>query len=122
MGKIYDHYLLERDYKGLVVWFVPSDTIRTQTLAALKDRSHPYRYAIDEYFDNRVVVLDNKEALSLRISDIKNNVCIIVSTLAAFKREDTEGLKAYEDNGSLMQHFEHLPSEEKEAVTKSLLR
>lgn len=120
VGKIYDHYLLERDYKGLVVWFVPSDTIRTQTLDALKDRSHPYRYAIDEYFDNRVVVLDNKEALSLRISDIKDNVCIIVSTLAAFKREDTEGLKAYEDNGSLMQHFEHLPSEEKEAVTKSL--
>lgn len=120
LGKIYDHYLLEKDYKGLVVWFVPSDTIRTQTLNALKDKMHPYRYAIDEYFDNKIVVLDNKEALSVRLSDIKDNVCIIVSTLAAFKREDTEGLKAYEDNGSLMQHFEHLEAEEKEKTTKSL--
>ena len=120
VGKIYDHYLLEKDYKGLVAWFVPSDAIRTQTLNALKDRTHPYRYAIDEYFDNRVVVLDNKEALSLRVSDIRDNVCIIVSTLAAFKREDTEGLKAYEDNGSLMPHFEYLEAEEKEDVTKSL--
>lgn len=120
LGKIYDHYLLEKDYKGLVMWFVPSDAIRTQTLNALQDRMHPYRFAIDEYFDNKVVVLDNKEALSARFSDIKDNVCIIVSTLAAFKREDTEGLKAYEDNGSLMQHFEHLDVEEKENITKSL--
>lgn len=120
LGKIFDHYLLEKDYKGLVVWFVPSDTIRTQTLNALKDKMHPYRYAIDEYFNNKVVVLDNKEALSVRLSDIKDNVCIIVSTLAAFKREDTEGLKAYEDNGSLMQQFEHLEAEEKEKTTKSL--
>ena len=120
LGKIYDHYLLERDYKGLVVWFVPSDAIRTQTLDALKDRTHPYRYAIDEYFDNKVVVLDNKEALSVRISDIKDSVCIIVSTIAAFRREETEGLKAYEDNGSLMSHFEYLDAEEKENITKSL--
>lgn len=120
LGKIYDHYLIERDYKGLVVWFVPSDAIRTQTLDALRDRNHFYRYAIDEYFDNKVVVLDNKEALSARVSDIKDNVSIIVSTLAAFRREDTEGLKAYEDNGSLMSHFEYLEPEEKENTTKSL--
>lgn len=120
LGKIYDHYLHEKDYKGLVVWFVPSDTIRSQTLNALKDKMHPYRYAIDEYFGNKVVVLDNNEALSVRLSDIKDNVCIIVSTLAAFKRENTEGLKAYEDNGSLMQHFEHLEGKEKEKTTKSL--
>lgn len=120
LGKIYDHYLIERDYKGLVVWFVPSDAIRTQTLDALRDRNHFYRYAIDEYFDNKVVVLDNKEALSVRVSDIKDNVCIIVSTLAAFRREDTEGLKAYEDNGSLMSHFEYIEAEEKESITKSL--
>ncbi len=120
VGKIYDHYLLEKDYKGLVMWFVPSDAIRTQTLDALKDRTHPYRFAIDEYFDNKVSVLDNKEALSVRFSDIKDNVCIIVSTLAAFKRDNTEGLKAYEDNGSLMQHFEELEPEEKEKITQSL--
>ncbi len=120
VGKIYDHYLLEKDYKGLVMWFVPSDAIRTQTLDALKDRTHPYRFAIDEYFDNKVSVLDNKEALSVRPSDIMDNVCIIVSTLAAFKRDDTEGLKAYENNGSLMQHFEDLEPEEKEKITKSL--
>jgi superfamily II DNA or RNA helicase len=120
VGKIYDHYLLEQDYKGSVVWFVPSDAIRTQTLNALKDRTHPYRYALDEYFNNKVAILDNKEALSVRVSDITNNVCIIVSTLASFKREDTEGLKAYEDNGSLMSHFGYLAPEEKERITKSL--
>ncbi len=120
VGKIYDHYLLEKDYKGLVVWFVPSDAIRTQTLNALRDRTHPYRCAIDEYFDKKVVVLDNKEAFSLRVSDINDNVCIIVSTLAAFKREDKEGLKAYEENGNLMPHFEYLEAEENKYLTKSL--
>ncbi|WP_333655030.1 DEAD/DEAH box helicase [Dissulfurispira sp.] len=120
LGRVVGSEGVGKDYKGLVMWFVPSDAIRTQTLNALKDKTHPYRFAIDEYFDNKVVVLDNKEALSVKAADIKDNVCIIVSTLAAFKREDTEGLKAYEDNGSLIQHFEYLNAEEKENITKSL--
>ena len=45
---------LERDYP-VVLWLVPTNTIRRQTAEALKKPSHPYRAAIDDAFDGRVV-------------------------------------------------------------------
>lgn len=40
----------------VVVWLVPSDIILTQTIAALKNKEHPYRQKIDTDFENRVEV------------------------------------------------------------------
>ena len=37
-----------------VVWLVPSDAILTQTLAALRDTSHPYRQKINVDFGSNV--------------------------------------------------------------------
>ena len=38
-------YLLQ-DH-GLVLWLVPTNTIKEQTLAALRNREHPYRQVLD---------------------------------------------------------------------------
>ena len=38
---------IEKDYP-LVLWLVPSNTIRLQTVEALKNTRHPYRQALDE--------------------------------------------------------------------------
>jgi type III restriction enzyme len=87
----------------LVLWLVPSNTIREQTLKALRDRKHPYRKAVEEAGLN-VTVLDIEEAKSVQPSQL-NGVTIIVSTMQAFRVEETEGRKVYEQNGSLMGHF-----------------
>ena len=109
IGSAYTQFdLLQRkNDAGLVLWLVPSDAIRTQTLAKLRDRNDPVREVLDERFDNRVVVLDILEARSIKKSDISENVAIVVATFASFKREETEGLKVFKNNGALMTHFEN---------------
>jgi type III restriction enzyme len=108
---IFTHYL-HRD-TGLVVWFVPWESILTQTLAALRDRGHPYRQVLEAAFPQGVRVVTVKEALfgALKPDDLADNLCIIVTTLDAFRVENKEGRKVYEVNGYLMSHFENLPPE-----------
>lgn len=108
LGIIYRDYLGERNDNGLVMWFVPSDAIKTQTLNNLRNRNHPYREALDKRFNNAVKIFDLSEARSVKKDDLGDNLCIIVATLSAFRRTDKEWLKAYQDNGDLMGHFEEL--------------
>jgi superfamily II DNA or RNA helicase len=104
-GLIYDALLQDKDDAGIILWLTPSDTIRSQTLRALKDPGHPYRKVLEGSFSKPVHVLDNAEALRIRPGQVKDGVSIIVSTMQAMKREDKEGLKAYQDNGYLQPHF-----------------
>jgi type III restriction enzyme len=91
----------------VVLWLVPSNAILQQTLGALKDRSHPYRQAVEA--DARAVnVLDVEEALYVKRADLNSGTTIIVSTIQSFRVEDTVGRRVYRDNGSLMDHFERL--------------
>ena len=41
---------IEKDYP-VVLWLVPSNTIRLQTVEALKNTRHPYRQALDDVFE-----------------------------------------------------------------------
>jgi len=103
--------LLQQQFKnkdaGIVVWFTPSDAIKTQTLDALRNRNDYYRQVIDDEFDKKVVVLSNEEALSIKKSDVKNNICIIVTTLQAFRmdEEKRDKYKVYSQNGALLDFF-----------------
>ena len=108
VGIISKEYLGERNDNGLVMWFVPSDAIKNQTLSNLRNRKHPYREVLDLRFNNSIRVFDLTEAKSIKKDDLSNNLCIVVSTLSAFRRTDKEWLKAYQDNGALMPHFEGL--------------
>jgi len=118
VGLIFGDYLNERNDKGLVMWFVPSDAIRTQTLDNLKNRKHPYREVLDQRFNNAIKVFDLSEAKSISKSDLEDNICIIVATLSSFRRKDKEWLKAYQDNGALMGHFEGLKSKDFDFLDK----
>ena len=111
VGIIFEEYLKERGDRGLVMWFVPSDAIKVQTLKNLTNRKHPYREALDKRFHNAVRVFELGEAKAIKKDDLANNLCIVVSTLSAFRRTDKEWLKAYQDNGALMNHFEDLATE-----------
>lgn len=104
-GIVFDRLLQHKQERGLVLWTTPSETIRSQTLRALKDEGHPYRKALESSFSVPLYVMDNKEALSLRPDQVREGITVIVSTMQALKRTDKEGLKFYEDNGYLRPHF-----------------
>ena len=95
---------------SLVLWLVPSNAIRTQTLKALRDRNHPYRQALDSTLDN-VEVMDVAEALYARQGVLASSTVVVVATLQAFRVEDKEGRKVYESSGALHHHFQNLPIE-----------
>lgn len=97
---------LLRSEFSVVLWLVPSNTIREQTLRALRDREHPYHAALREAGQVTVLALD--EAKSVTRATLESSTTVIVSTVQAFRRENTEGLKVFESNGALMSHFEHL--------------
>jgi type III restriction enzyme len=88
----------------VVLWLVPSNAIKEQTINALKDRDHPYRKAVEEGAGS-VSVLSIQEALYLTRPTVITGTTIIVSTMQAFRVEDTEGRKVYEQSGALMDHF-----------------
>ena len=92
----------------LTLWLVPTNTILTQTIDALKNRNHPYRQALDAFFPGRISVISLREALSIQRSVLEGETVIIVSTLAALRVEDTEGRKIYESAGALQHHFSGL--------------
>ena len=67
---------VEKDYP-LVLWLVPTTTIRKQTIEALKNPLHPYRAALDEAFAGRVRVLDIGDFTQLTPHDIAANCCVV---------------------------------------------
>jgi len=99
-------YKMER---GIVLWFVPSEAIKTQTLKKFKDRNDWHRRALDEAFENSVRVFSNEEALRIRKEDVQDNLCFIISSLEAFRKEKKlqNKYKVYQENGALLDHFEN---------------
>jgi len=106
-------HLLHSEY-SLILWLVPSNAIREQTLKALKERDHPYHQALQDA--GSITVLDLEEAKNVTRATLETSTTVIVTTRQAFQVGDTELRKVYESNGSLMQHFENLKPEQKEEL------
>lgn len=101
--------LLQRD-RALILWLVPSDTIRSQTLSRLQNRADPYRQSLDVNLGN-VAVLDIDDAAHMTRAVLDSHTVVIVATMQAFRRRDVSALNVYKSSGELMSHFENLPSE-----------
>lgn len=95
---------------GIVMWFVPSDSIKTQTLKKFKDSRDWHNEVLNESFDGKVKIFSNEEALTITPEDVRNNLCIIVASLEAFRKEASiqKKYKVYKENGALMDHFLNL--------------
>lgn len=98
---------IEKDYP-VVLWLVPSNAIRTQTAAALKDATHPYRQALDEQFEGRVRVFDIEQIENIRPQDMTDNVCIVVATIQTLRVSNTTGRDVYAHKEALEDHFTRL--------------
>ena len=98
-----DHWL-ERDYP-VVLWLVPSDAIRRQTVEALKDPRHFYRQALDEAFEGRLRVFDIADFTQVTPSDLASKLCVFVGTVQTLKVSNTNGRKVYAHHEMLEPHF-----------------
>mgnify|MGYP001267643310 CR=1 FL=1 len=105
-----------RGYVGtqspLVVWLVPSNTIRTQTLDALQTPGHPYREALlDHYPADRLSVLDIADCVQLRAQDFGGRTIVLVGTIQTLRVDNTASRNVYAYNEAFEPHFATLPDE-----------
>lgn len=98
---------------GIVMWFVPSDSIKTQTLKKLRDPKDLHFEVLNDSFDTKFKVFSNEEALAITPEDVRNNLCIVVASLDAFRKDAKiqNKYKVYKENGALMDHFQNLKDE-----------
>ncbi len=99
---------IERDFP-LVLWLVPTTTIRKQTVDALKNPRHPYRAALDDAFTGRVRVFDIGDFTQLLPHDLRSNCCVVVATIQTLRVKDTEGRKVYSHHEMMEPHFTGVP-------------
>ena len=99
---------IEKDYP-LVLWLVPSNTIRRQTAEALKNPRHAYRQALDAAFDGRVRVFDIADFAHVRPHDLRDRCCLVVGTIQTLRVTNTEGRKVYAHHEEMEPHFAALP-------------
>ena len=98
---------LEREYP-LVLWLVPTDIIRQQTIKLLRTPSSFYRQELDRAFQQRVKIFDVTEFRDLRPQDLKQSLNIFVATFQSFRVEKPEGRKVYQANEFLEPCFREI--------------
>lgn len=100
---------LDTDYP-IALWLVPTNTIRLQTVEALKTPGHPYRARLDAAFNHQVLVLDIDEVTQIRPQDLGGKTIVVVSTLANLRVTDTSGRKVYAYHENFEPHFAKIPA------------
>jgi type III restriction enzyme len=88
---------LERDFP-IVLWLVPTNTIRAQTLETLRKPGHPNHEALRAAFDGRVRTFEIADFDQITPADLKSSACVIVGTIQTLRVSGTEGRKVYAHN------------------------
>ena len=107
-----------RSPKPPILWIVPSNTIREQTVAMLQDRDHPCGNEIRSVFGNNFPILDIANFDNLNVGRIDSGF-LIVSTAAMFavrettRNKDDDGMtkatrRIYASNECFDPHFARL--------------
>jgi len=102
--------LLHAD-RAIALWLVPSKTILEQTVAALRDKRHFYRRALEASCVGPVEVMRIDEALNLSRATADGATVVIVSTIQAFRVEDPTGRKVYDQNSVFAEHLLNVPAD-----------
>lgn len=102
---------------GLVLWIVPTTQIYNQTYAALKDRDHPYRQALDVASAGRTLILEKTSGFSP--ADVAENLCVLMLMLPSANRATKETLRMFKDSGGFDRFF---PGDDDQAGHAALLQ
>jgi type III restriction enzyme len=106
--KIATDAYLDREFP-VVLWLVPTNTIRAQTLETLKKPGHSNYEVLREAFDGRVRVFDIADFTQITPADLQTQACIVVATMQTLRVDKTEGRKVYAHNENLEPHFSDVP-------------
>jgi type III restriction enzyme len=107
--KIAGDAYLEREFP-LVLWLVPTNTIRAQTLETLKKPDHPNYEALRDAFGGRIRVFDIADFIQITPADLQTRTCVFVATMQTLRVTNTEGRKVYAHNENLEPHFSTVPA------------
>lgn len=118
LGLIYSSILEKRNGTGLVLWVVPSDQIYKDTLKALRDRNHFYRFSLEHAVSRRVDVWEKHEIARLTPTQLNGSLNVLLFKLASANRETKDQLKMFQDSGgNIVMHF---PAEDDSPAHKAL--
>jgi len=86
--------VLAREWRAtdapVVVWLVPSDTIRSQTLKALQTTGHPYREALEASYGAGALVCVLEDLANIAPPDWNQQAIVVVATIQSFRIDDTD--------------------------------
>jgi type III restriction enzyme len=118
LGLIYSTILEKRNGTGLVLWVVPSDQIYKDTLKALRDRNHFYRFSLEHAVSRRIEIWEKHEIARLTPTQLNSSLNVLLIKLASANRETKDQLKMFQDSGgNIVMHF---PPEDDLAAHKAL--
>ena len=92
-----------------MLWLVPTNTIRAQTLETLKKPGNPNYETLRAAFDGRFRVFDIADFAQITPADLQTHACIIVGTMQTLRVSNTDGRKVYAHNENLEPHFSAVP-------------
>ena len=92
----------------VTLWLVPSDAIRSQTLASLTTPRHPCRAALTEHFGDRVRVCALDDLPTVGPQEVGQSAILIVATIQSFNVRDKSIRTVYSFDESLAPHFQGL--------------
>lgn len=102
---------------GLVVWIVPSETIYSQTVQKIRDKSNHLRQLLDQCSGNRTLILEKGQKLT--VNDIEENLVVLFVMIQSISRiNGKEALKVFQDSGGYDSFF---PADNRYDLHKQLL-
>ena len=89
----------------MAVWLVPSDTICSQTLKALKITGHPYREPMKASYGAGVGVCVLEDQANIAPPDRGQRTVVVVATIQSFRIDDTDKRNFYSFSENFGRYF-----------------
>lgn len=103
---------------GLVVWIVPSETIYSQTVKKLKDKSNALRQLLDQCSGGNTLILEKGQRLTEQ--DLTENLVVLFIMIQAISRTNGKAaLKVFQDSGGYESFF---PADNRYDLHKELMQ
>ncbi len=110
--------LFAKRKQGLVVWIVPSETIYSQTIQKLKDKSNALRQLLDQCSGGNTLILEKGQRLTEQ--DLKENLVVLFVMIQSISRTNgKEALKVFQDSGGYESFF---PADNRYDLHKELMQ
>ena len=109
----------QRDFP-VALWLVPSDTIRSQTLAALQTPGHAYRAALQDAYGERFQVCELDALHTVAPQSFGQQAIIVVATIQSFRVANKAGRRVYAMSEAWESHFKSLNLTPQQAAERGL--